>query len=46
MLQELGQISLVIESQKALTTVCNLVDICNARLECSILVIRDTISME
>jgi len=46
MLRELGQISLVIESQKVMTTVRNLHDICNARLECSILDIRDTISME
>jgi len=37
MLGKLGHISLVIESQKVLTTACNLVDICNARLECSIL---------
>ena len=46
MLRELGQIKLVTESQKALTAVCNLADICRARLECSVLDIRDTISME
>jgi len=46
MLPELVQIKLFIESQKVLTTVFILLDICKARLECSVLDIRDRISME